>query len=206
MQSKIGKNKTLIIGSRGGIGSALRSHIKDCDSLNSDQLDLNNPSKINSQDFSQYDLIYNAAGHSKGTYLGFQKNSFENIISQINVNFVSNILLLKKYAEQKDHGTYVWISSDVSDHPRPFHSVYGSSKVASRYAFELIKKEIDHIRIVEIKIGFVKTNFRYNNFLGTKAREEVDKSYDDDGALDPNFIAEQIIIAVNNKQEMVHIK
>ena len=59
---------------------------------------------------------------------------------------------------------------------------------------------------MEIKIGFAKKNFRYNNFLGTKAREEVDKSYDDDGALDPNFIAEQIIIAVNNKQEMVHIK
>ena len=206
MQSKTGNNKTLVIGSRGGIGSALISQIKDCDTLNSAQLDLDKPEKIDSQDFSNYDYIYNATGHSKGTYLGFQKNSFKNIISQINVNFVSNILLLKKYAEQRNDGTYVWISSDVSDHPRPFHSVYASSKVASRYALDLIKKEITHIDVVEVKIGFTRTNFRYNNFLGTKTHEQVDKSYDDDCALEPKFIAEQIVRAVNNKQESVHIK
>jgi NADP-dependent 3-hydroxy acid dehydrogenase YdfG len=206
MQSKTGNNKTLVIGSRGGIGSALISQIKDCDTLNSAQLDLDKPEKIDSQDFSNYDYIYNATGHSKGTYLGFQKNSFKNIISQINVNFVSNILLLKKYAEQRNDGTYVWISSDVSDHPRPFHSVYASSKVASRYAFDLIKKEITHIDVVEVKIGLTRTNFRYNNFLGTKTHEQVDKSYDDGRALEPKFIAEQIVQAVNNRQESVHIK
>ena len=196
---------SIVIGSRGGIGSALQKKL-GCDGVTSQDLDLYYPTNIQFYDFKQYDTVYNAAGHSKGTYLGFQQNTHENILSQINVNFVSNILLLKRFAEQKENGTYVWISSDVMDHPRPFHSVYASSKVASQYAMDLIKKEITHINIVEIKLGFTKTNFRYNNFLGTKTREEVDQSYNGETPLDPVFVAEQIIDTVSKGELYRNIK
>lgn len=206
MQSKNNKNKTLVIGSRGGIGSALIEKIGICDTLNSDELNLDYPENIVQQDFSRYDYVFNIAGHSKGTFLGFQKNSYKNIISQINVNFISNILLLKKYAEQRKQGTYIWISSDVMDHPKPFHSIYASSKIASQYAMNLIKQEIKHIQVKEIKIGFTKTNFRYNNLLGTKTKQEVDSSYDADGALDPKFVADEILKSLNTDKEFIHIK
>jgi short-subunit dehydrogenase len=206
MQSKNGNRRSLVIGSRGGIGSALVKKLINCDTLNSTQLNLDKPEDIKLQNFSDYDYIFNVAGHSKGTFLGFQKNSYQNIISQISVNFVSNILILKRYAEQKKQGTYIWISSDVVDHPRLFHSVYASSKIASQYAMNLIKDEIKHIKIKEIKIGFTKTNFRYNNFLGTKSKNEVDTSYDNDGALDPNFVANEIIKSLNNNKYLIHIK
>ncbi len=206
MLSKNGNNKSLVIGARGGLGSALIDKLGTCDRLDSTQLNLDKPQDIKLQNFSLYDYILNVAGHSKGTFLGFQKNSYENIISQINVNFISNILLLKKYAEQKKKGTYVWISSDVMDNPKPFHSVYASSKIASQYAMNLIKKEIKHITIKEIKIGFTKTNFRYNNFLGTKTKNEIDISYKNDSALDPIFVAEEILKAVNSDKDFIHIK
>ena len=206
MLSGNGTSKTLVIGARGGIGSALVQRLQTCDTLTSDDLDLNQPQKVSKIDLRNYETVINCAGHSKGTFLGFQKNTYENIISQINVNYTSNLMLLKRFSEQRDNGRYVWISSDVMDHPRPFHSVYASSKVASQYALDLIKKEMEHIKILEIKIGFAKTSFRYNNFLGTKTRKEVDESYDRDGALDPKFIADQIIIALNNKKEFEHIK
>jgi len=200
------KSKILVIGARGGIGSSLVDKFNSCDSLTSDNLDLNRPELIKSQDLSKYDIVINATGHSKGTFLGFTKNTYENIISQINVNYISNILLLKRFSEQKSAGTYVWISSDVIDHPRPFHGVYASSKMASQYAMDLIKKEIDHIKVVEIKFGFAKTNFRYNNFLGTKTRTEVNESYQNNDVLDPKFVADQIIDTLNSDEVFKHIK
>ena len=73
-------------------------------------------------------------------------------------------------------------------------------------AMDLIKKEITHINIVEIKLGFTKTNFRYNNFLGTKTREEVDQSYNGETPLDPVFVAEQIIDTVSKGELYRNIK
>jgi len=206
MQSKSGNNRTLIVGGTGGIGASLVKKIIDCDSVSSKELDLNFPQNIKDIDLSKYDTIINCAGHSKGTFMGFQKNTYENIISQINVNYISNILLLKRFAEQNTKGTFVWISSDVVDHPRPFHSVYASSKKASQFALDLVRQEIKNIKIIEIKFGFAKTNFRHNNFLGTKSVEEVNKSYDDDGALDPEFVADQILECVNTNETHRHIK
>ena len=163
MLSENGNGKTLVIGARGGIGSALVKKLGKCDTLTSEDLDLNEPQQVSKIDLKNYGTVINCAGHSKGTFLGFQKNTYENIISQVNVNYTSNLVLLKRFSEQRDSGRYVWISSDVMDHPRPFHSVYASSKVASQYALDLIKKEMEHIKILEIKIGFAKTSFTYDD-------------------------------------------
>jgi short-subunit dehydrogenase len=205
MQSKNGKPKTLIIGGTGGIGSALVKKIQQCDSISSKNLDLNQPETIKLFDFSTYETVINAAGHSRGTFLGFQNNTFENITSQINVNYLSNLLILKQFAQQCSKGTYVWIGSDVMDHPRPFHSVYASSKVASQYAMDLIRKEIDHIRILEIKIGLTKTNFRFNNFLGTKTKSEIDSTYPED-IMEAEYVADRILESVNSSETFKHIK
>lgn len=205
MRSKNGKPNTLIVGGSGGIGSALVKKIQQCHSISSKDLDLNRPETIKLFDFSNFKTVINAAGHSRGTFLGFQNNTFENITSQINVNYLSNLLILKKFAAQCSGGTYVWISSDVMDHPRPFHSVYASCKVASQYAMNLIRKEIDHIRILEIKIGFTRTNFRFNNFLGTKSKLEIDSSYPED-TMEAEYVAEQILQCVNSNQTFKHIK
>ena len=204
-QSKNGRHDTLVIGKYGGLGSALIKKIHDCDSISSTDLDLNQPEKIKLFDFSHYKTVINAAGHSRGTFLGFQKNTYENIMSQINVNYLSNLLILKRFAEQCTAGTYVWISSDVMDHPRPFHSVYASSKIASQYAMELIRKELDHISILEIKIGFTRTNLRYNNFLGTVSKSKIDSTYPVD-TMEPEYVAEHICNSLNSKQTFKHIK
>lgn len=206
MLSENGNSKTLVIGARGGIGSALVKKLGNCHTLTSDDLDLNQPQQVSKIDLRNYETVINCAGHSKGTYLGFQKNKHENIISQINVNYTSNLLLLKRLAEQRDNGKYVWISSDVMDHARPFHSVYASSKVASQYAMKLIAEECKHIRIIEIKFGLARTNFRFNNFLGTKNAQEIEKSYENAQILEPDYIADQIIDCLNSSETFRHIK
>lgn len=198
-------SNVLIIGA-GGVGSQVRDLLaKDhkVATLSSRDLDLNYPSTVFNLDLSTVDILVNCSGHTQGTYQGFLKNSWENQLSQINVNYTSNLFLLKHFANSRKSGKYVWCSSSVLDQARPFHSVYASTKAASKVAIDLIRQEATHIDILEAKFGLVKTNFRHRNFCGTESRAVVDKQYDDLGALDPLYVAEHIVAAMaQNKTEI----
>jgi short-subunit dehydrogenase len=199
----------LVIGASGGIGQCTVQQLAKSGyrvtGWSSSDLDLNCPERIFDTDLSTYDLIVNAAGHSQGTYLGFQQNTWDNQLSQIMVNYVSNLALVKHYADQRDHGKYVWISTSLLDGARPFHSVYASTKQASRTALELIQQEIDHIKIVEIQVGPTRTNFRQRNFLHTRSAADVNTMYDQDHAHAPDYVAEQIVLAVDQNLSKLQI-
>lgn len=199
----------LVIGASGGIGQCTVQKLKTAGycvtEWRSIDLDLNYPDRVFGTDLATYDLIVNAAGHSQGTYLGFQQNIWENQLSQIMVNYVSNLALVKHYATQRSYGKYVWISTSLLDSARPFHSVYASTKQASRTALELIQQEIDHIKIVEIQVGPTRTYFRQRNFLGTRSADQVNTMYDQDHAHAPEYVAEQIVFAVNQNLSRLQI-
>lgn len=196
--------RILLLGSTGGIGASCYSLLSDCDvtTLTTNDLDLNYPERIFEFDFSNFDLLLNCTGHSKGTYLGFLSNSWENQLSQISVNYISNLFLLKHYASSNKYGKYVWINSVLTDSPRPFHSVYASSKLASKFAIDLIREEVNHIDILEVKLGLVKSNFRYNNFNRSKTKEEVDESYNHK-TLECDYVAKKIIEAANRNDKEI---
>ena len=202
--------KILVIGSTGGIGLELISEFKKkkyiVEGLNSKDLDLNFPEKIFQNDFSKFDIIVNASGHSKGTFKGFTLNDWKNQLSQINVNFISNIFILKHYIMQKQKGKYVWLNSILTEKARPYHSVYVSTKVASKTAIDLIKKEAPHIEVLEAQIGITKTNFRYTNFLGQHTKEEINKMYEKENACSAKEVAIKIIDAIEDGKEFIQIK
>jgi NADP-dependent 3-hydroxy acid dehydrogenase YdfG len=100
----------------------------------------------------------------------------------------------------------VWISSTLVDNPTPFQSVYGSTKSASKFALDLIRQEATHIDILEVKIGLVRTNFRYNNFEGTVNRDQINKEYDQAHALYPDLVAQQILSAIETNQQEIIIQ
>jgi short-subunit dehydrogenase len=199
----------LVIGASGGIGQctvqALETAGYQVTGWQTNDLDLNYPDRVFETDLTTYDLIVNAAGHSQGTYLGFQQNSWENQLSQIMVNYASNLALVKHYASQRSHGKYVWISTSLLNGARPFHSVYASTKQASRTALELIQQEIDHIKIVEIQVGLTRTHFRQRNFLGTRSADQVNTMYDQDHAHSPEYVAKQIVCAVDQNLSKLQI-
>ena len=201
--------RVLIIGASGGIGSNLFHQMAD--SVNyevagwsSQDLDLDYPERIFDCDFSNIDILVNCAGHNQGNYQGFMKNSWQNQYSQIRVNYISNLFLLKQYAAQRSHGKYVWLSSTSMDNPRIFHSTYTGTKVASKFSIDLIAQEIKHIKVLEAKIGLVKTNLRYRNFGGTKTPHEVEDTYGDDPFLSADVVAQQVLTAI--EQNLEHIK
>jgi len=202
--------KILVIGASGGIGSSLTKlladHSNEVIAWSSSDLDLNYPDRIFEHDFSSYDILINCAGHSQGTYLGFISNSWQNQLSQIMVNYASNLMLAKHYAESRTTGSYVWFSTSLLDGARPFHSVYASTKAASKIALDLVRKEATHINILEVKVGPTKTNFRYRNFQGTRSQDEVNTMYDQENSLSPDYVAEQIVSAIQNNQTEIYIK
>lgn len=202
--------KVLIVGSSGGIGSAC---VNECQSqgwqvkgLSSTDIDLNFPEQVFNLDFDNIDLLINCAGHSQGTYLGFLNNSWQNQISQISVNYTANLFLLKHFANTNRLGKYVWISTSLINHgQRPFHSIYLSTKQASKIAIDLIRLECTHIDILEVNVGPTRTNFRHRNFLHTKTPEEVNSLYDQDQSHLPDYVAKQIVSAIKLNYKEIHL-
>jgi len=199
----------LIIGGSGGIGSeCYKEFVRRgycVTTLTSKQLDLDYPETIFNLDLSDIDILINCAGHTQGTYQGFLKNSWQNQFSQIKVNYVSNLFLLKHFANSRSSGKYVWCSSSVLDRARPFHSVYASTKAGSKVAIDLIRQEATHIDVLEVKFGLVKTNFRYNNFCGTVEQTEVDRQYEQEGALSADYVASKMIDAIESSLTEINI-
>jgi short-subunit dehydrogenase len=204
--------RILVIGATGGIGSAVCNKLAkenySVTAWSSKELDLNYPETIFEKDFSAYTTIINCAGHNQGTYQGFLHNSSQNQISQVNVNYISNLFLCKHFANSVSKGKYIWCNSTSTDNPRPFHSVYAGTKAASEFSLNLIAQEADHISIVNVKIGLVRSNFRYRNFCGTKTKEEVEKTYDDypQNIISLDAVANTILYAVQNQISEITIK
>ena len=201
--------KYAIFGANGGIGSAcyqqLQKHNIQVDQFTRQDLNFEDTNAVSTFDLSGYSHIINATGTSIGTYQGFLRNDCKNIITQITVNLTSNLLLLKNFINTNINGHYIWIGSNISDNPRPFHSVYGSTKLASSFATNLIAKEAENYKITEVRLGLVATNFRHTNYNGTKTKSEVAEEYKKNNAMDPTYIAEKIILGIQNKQQLINI-
>jgi short-subunit dehydrogenase len=202
-------SKILVIGANGGIGTALVKELlsrnNNVTAWTSKDLDLNYPELIFTKNFNHYDILINCAAHSQGTYLGFLNNKWQNQISQITVNYTSNLMLFKHYAQSRSAGKYVWISTDLLQGARPFHSVYVSTKAASKIAFDLIKQDVTNINILEVKVGLTRSNFRYRNFEGTRSIEEINAIYDQEQALSPECVAANIVAAIDKNEKEIYI-
>ena len=203
--------KALVVGSNGGIGShcveLLAQQGYQVQGLTSSDLDLNFPERVFDINFKDFDLLLNSSGHSQGTYRGFLQNSWHNQISQIMVNYAGNLALLKHFANSRKNGKFVWISTSLMhEHARPFHSVYVSSKQASKTAIDLIRQEASHIRILEVNVGPTKTGFRHRNFEGTKSLQEVNNMYDQEHSLTAEYVADNIVDAINKNIKEIHIQ
>ena len=202
--------RVLILGATGGIGSNLLQQMADSADYevagwSSADLDLDYPERIFDCDFSDIDILINCAGHNQGNYQGFMKNSWQNQYSQVRVNYVSNMFLLKQYAHQRSHGKYVWLNSASIKNPRSFHNTYIGSKVASKFSIDLIAQETDHIKILEASIGLTRSKIRYRNFCGTKTMQEVQDTYGDERVLECDYVAEQILLAINQDLNQTEI-
>lgn len=200
----------LVVGKTGGLGSScievLESRNQKVVAVSRQDLDLSDFPSVMNFDLSGFDVVINCTGHNKGTFRGFLNNDYLNIVDQIQVNFIANLLLLKNYANHRTNGHYAWLNSISTRNPTSYQSIYGSTKVASKFAIDLIKQEASHINITECCVGLVKTNLRHTGYCGTKSKDTVDQEHAKLNSLDPREVAKKIIDAVEVGKEWIHIE
>ena len=201
--------KYAVFGANGGIGHAcceqLAKHDIHIDPFTRDDLDFEDTDAVSQFDLATYSHIINATGTTIGTYQGFLKNDPQNIVKQITVNLTNNLLLLKNFINQNPYGHYTWIGSIVSETPRPFHSVYGCTKLASTFATNLISQEAEDFKITEVRLGLVATNFRYTNYNGSKTKAQVDEEYVNANAMDADYCATKIVNGIFENKRLIEI-
>ena len=201
--------KYAIFGANGGMGSAccreLQKHDIDVDPFTRADLDFEDSEAVSKFDLSGYSHVLNCTGTTIGTYQGFIKNQVTNIVKQITVNLTNNLLLLKNFINTNPHGHYIWIGSIVSETPRPFHSIYGCTKLASTFATNLIAQEADSMKITEVRLGVTATNIRHTNYNGLKTKQQVDQEYRDDGAMSAEYAATKIVDGIRENKLLIEI-
>ena len=185
-------NKICIFGKNSTICQKLLPKIKNYDAFNSTQFNVENLEHIDQFNFNPYDTVINFAGHAKGNYKSPVGNSVENYQGQISVNFLSHVLIVKKYMMHNPYGRYIWISSVLAEKCRPYQAVYGASKRATEYVFQNWAKQFPDFKIITLRIGRTKTNHLYNTFEHTKTKHETDAEYEKSPYLRAETVAEKI--------------
>jgi hypothetical protein len=83
--------------------------------------------------------------------------------------------------------------------------VYASTKAGSKVAIDLVQQEATHINVLEVKFGLVKTKFRHRNFGGTVDQTEVDRQYEQEGALGADYVAGKMVDAIESDATEINI-
>ena len=201
--------KILLTGGSSGIGHAsaqlLLTQGHTVITPTRQELDLNNPSNIDHLSLEEFDAVVNCAGANVGTHLGFYNNTLSNQLTQLNVNFITPLMLAKKYSQDNPNGHFVYISSISIDTPRLYNIINSTSKAALQYAMNVIRVELPNFIVSEICPGKTKTNMLRQNYNNTKTESDIDAEYESQIYLTPQQVAKCVVIALEQKLDLIKI-
>lgn len=194
--------KILIVGGSGGLGRACKEQLRlgnEVVTTSRSELDLENFEQIENFDLSSFDVVVNCVGANPGAYQGWQNNSWQNQVCQVQVNFTGALLLAKQYVKQRKRGQFVFVTSYNIEDPTAQNIFYTTSKAALRYSMKILRKEFPDFVFTEICPGKIRTNMLEQNYQGTKTKSEIDTMYNQTQCLDPNAVAAAIETSVRFK-------
>lgn len=118
------------------------------------------------------------------------------------LNVFSTFRLIRAFVpEMREHtpSDVVFISSVSSDHAYSYGGIYTATKAAIDQLAETLRLESQpEIRTTVVHPGVVDTDFFRNMISGTQTPEEIGW-----GALRPDKVAESVLFAVSQSQEMM---
>jgi short-subunit dehydrogenase len=202
----------LVTGASSGVGFScvdlLRSQGHVVTGWDSKICDFDHPERIFEQDLSGYGMIINCAGHGQGHQNTFLKNTWQNQLSQIMVNYAANVLLFKHYVNSTAQGRYVWIGTRLSLAPnqKPWQAVYSSSKAAGAIAIEAAALEQSHVTTLEVQLGLTRSNFRQRSYESNVCTPDIEQAWANGNALTADQAAQRIINAAFSKINKVVIE
>ena len=134
----------------------------ECICIKYDLTDINNLENIIIN--CDIDLIINCAGFGKIT--DFSKLSDKEDLDTINVNFISPLILTKKFSEkflQKGEGIILNICSTAALYQHPYMAIYSSTKSALLHYSLALHEELSHknknVRVLSVCPGPTASNF-----------------------------------------------
>ena len=157
--------------------------------------------------FGQIDVLINNAGVSQRSLAS--ETAFNVDESLISTNFLGTVAvtksILSKMIEQRA-GYIVTITSIVGKIGTPMRSSYSASKHALHGFFDSLRAEIDdkNVKVLLVCPGFVKTNVSINAFNAEGDKQGTMDNATENG-LDPDYVAQQIIKAIQSNKEEVMI-
>lgn len=191
----------LVTGASSGVGLACATLLEQqghaVTRWSSADCDFDYPDRIFTHDLSGYHMVINCAGHGQGHNHNFFTNTWQNQLSQVMVNYVSNIFLYKHYVNSVSAGRYVWIGSRLTACPqsKPWQAVYTTTKSASAITIDSANQDQSHVSTLEIMLGLTRSNFRYRSQLGFTDQQEIEQMWNSQGAISSEQAASRIIEA-----------
>lgn len=200
--------KIFLTGASSGIGKAVYNMLHDQHEVTAPgraDLDLENFDQIDRLDLTEYEAVINCAGANVGAWQGWHKNSWQNQVSQVNVNFTGALLLAKQYTRQRSSGQFIYVTSASANDPIAYNIFMVASKAAIRYSINAIKKEFPNIVFTEICPGKTRTNMLRQNYQDSKTYTEIEQMYDTDNVLTAEQVAQVVVSALELKLDQITI-
>jgi NADP-dependent 3-hydroxy acid dehydrogenase YdfG len=198
-----------LTGSTGGIGLAIKSllefHGHNVTAPSKFEFDITDFESIDKMDLSRYDIVINSAGANQGAYLGWHNNSWQNQQYHVAANFTGPLFLAKQYTRQRSTGQFIYITSISANDPRSHTIFMIGSKGALRYSLNAVKRDHPGILFTEIVPSKTRTNMLQQNYQGTRSDQEIAAEYDAVPCLEPNQVADMVLMAMTHRLSRVDI-
>jgi short-subunit dehydrogenase len=186
--------KILITGATSGVGLSLSTTMSamghDVIELNRNMLDLSDITSVNAYAIPIVDILINCAGTGVGGKTDFVSHFDRDVVTILNTNLVSPVLLSKKALAINASCKIVNITSTNNNRYYPGDLIYSLSKKALAEFGSMLQIEFPAVRYLEVRLGLTKTKFNQNRYVGHSDR--YTNLYDQHPCLGPDQVAAQI--------------
>lgn len=161
----------LVTGTSSGIGLELSSRLSSHDvlKLTRSELDLANVNAVSMYNINHIDMLINCAATGIGGKTDLINHEDVDIITILNTNLISPILLSKKALATNSKCKIVNITSTNNIRYYPNDLIYSLSKKSFSDFGDMLRVEYQDVNLLEVRLGLTKTNFnnnRYKNNIG----------------------------------------
>ena len=121
------------------------------------QLDLNDHSQLQKIDLSAYDIMILNAGNGMSNHEKFGDNDPSRIKNILDVNTISNFILINRYIACRQSGTILFVGSRATTTLKASNIVYSTSKLAVAKLLQSISTEYPQFNFLTVHPGKVKS-------------------------------------------------
>ena len=186
--------RVAITGTKSGIGAAVKHMLlhrgDEVFEINRETVDLENCDELE-VNLENCDVLINNAGHELGMGKSFEEMTPKDIISQVNVNLLSPMLLTNTFVKSNKSGLVINITSGTVNELKKGVTTYYTVKNGLSKFTDAVAEDLKHsFRFVEVVPRRVATNF----FKTSRVEEPNSREY----VIAANEVGKVILDVIDN--------